>query len=64
MNLDQTLTKNWSRLRNFQDQLAESTLSADTGKAALLNETLNFPLEEISEKLEKVPRRRKPLRFD
>ena len=61
-NLDQTLTNNWSRLRNFQDQLAKSTLSADTGNATLLNttlnttlnETLNFPLEEISEKLQKV----------
>ena len=35
-NLDQTLTNNWSRLRNFQDQLAKSTLSADTGNATLL----------------------------
>ena len=41
-----------------QVNLAKSTLSAETGNATLLNttlnETLNFPLEEISEKLEKV----------
>ena len=61
-------------MRNFQDQLTKSTLSANTGNATLmnttlnttLNETLNFPLEEISEKLQKITKAKEtaPIRLE